>query len=362
MSRRLLAWGLPLLALLALVLAVLSIQRSNAARAQAAPPAPALAAPVAAEPVIGGLGQVEPLGGEVSLSPEVAGVVAEVLVAPGDRVARGQPLFALDPAQADAAVAQAEADVAAAEARLAEQRAMSAKAAADLDAAREAVAAAQVALEDAEADARVGRDLAAGAVIPAREQEGRERAVATARALLLQRRAEAMRAEAAYRLLDPEAGGATLAVAAAAVAQARAALAAAEVARGLLSVAAPGDAVVLAVDVRPGEFVQPGADPAPVTLGASDLVLRVQVDEEDLGRLSDAPAGYALRRGAEGARVPLRFLRAEPRVVPKANLSGEAGERVDTRVLELLFGLPADAGTLRVGETLDAFVEAREGA
>ncbi len=83
----------------------------------------------------------------------------------------------------------------------------------------------------------------------------------------------------------------------------------------------------------------------------------MQIDEEDVARLTAEPSGHALRRGEPDRRIPLAFLRAEPVVVPKRDLTGDGNERVDTRVLELVFRL-GDGVTLRVGETLDAFVEA----
>lgn len=55
--------------------------------------------------------------GEATLKAEVAGTVDKVLVRPGDRVKRGQPLVMLDPRSFDLAVQEAEAAVAEAEVR-----------------------------------------------------------------------------------------------------------------------------------------------------------------------------------------------------------------------------------------------------
>jgi hypothetical protein len=65
----------------------------------------------------------------------------------------------------------------------------------------------------------------------------------------------------------------------------------------------------------------------------------------------------------------LAFLRAVPTVAPKQNLSGDSAERVDTRVLQVLFEIVDDAeagppsdGTpsrsLFVGQQLDVQIDA----
>ena len=59
------------------------------------------------------------------------------------------------------------------------------------------------------------------------------------------------------------------------------------------------------------------------------------------------------RRGA-----CLRFVRIDPFVVPKKSLTGESAERVDTRVLQIIYQLdkPVDR-PLYVGQQVDVFIE-----
>jgi hypothetical protein len=54
----------------------------------------------------------------------------------------------------------------------------------------------------------------------------------------------------------------------------------------------------------------------------------------------------------------LRFVRIDPFVVPKKSLTGESAERVDTRVLQIIYQLdkPADR-PLYVGQQVDVFIE-----
>ena len=66
-------------------------------------------------------------------------------------------------------------------------------------------------------------------------------------------------------------------------------------------------------------------------------------------------------RGAADRRFEASFVRAEPLVVPKRSLTNSAAERVDVRVLQLVYALPEEArGTFRVGQQVDAFIPAVE--
>jgi hypothetical protein len=53
----------------------------------------------------------------------------------------------------------------------------------------------------------------------------------------------------------------------------------------------------------------------------------------------------------------LRFVRVEPYVIPKRNLTGDSTERVDTRVLQVIFSLDPGA-RVYAGQQLDVFVDA----
>ncbi len=68
----------------------------------------------------------------------------------------------------------------------------------------------------------------------------------------------------------------------------------------------------------------------------------VEVDESEIPRFRPGAAAYAAVRGRADEQVPLTFVRAEPLVVPKRSLSGGVSERVDTRVLELIYSVIAE--------------------
>jgi hypothetical protein len=46
--------------------------------------------------------------------------------------------------------------------------------------------------------------------------------------------------------------------------------------------------------------------------------------------------------------------------VPKTSLTNSASERVDVRVLQVLYELPESDGMFRVGQQVDAFIPAKD--
>ena len=63
-------------------------------------------------------------------------------------------------------------------------------------------------------------------------------------------------------------------------------------------------------------------------------------------------------RGNPNLRTNLIFVRVEPYVVPKRSLTGDATERVDTRVLQVLYAFARTNLDVYVGQHMDAFIEA----
>jgi hypothetical protein len=64
----------------------------------------------------------------------------------------------------------------------------------------------------------------------------------------------------------------------------------------------------------------------------------------------------AFLKGDTRNPIPLRFVRIEPYVVPKKSLTGDSSERVDTRVLQIIFELERPATPLYVGQQMDVFI------
>src|SRR5260370_36980433 len=66
-------------------------------------------------------------------------------------------------------------------------------------------------------------------------------------------------------------------------------------------------------------------------------------------------------RGNEEMKTTQSFVRFEPYVVHKRSLTGDSSERVDTRVLQIIYQVQRDDLPLFVGEQLDVFIDAGRG-
>jgi HlyD family secretion protein len=338
-SRSILAAVLIFAGIAGTVSAGLSIARSNAAQtegAAASTPAEAQTAPS----LIGALGTVEPPGGVVSVAPSASGVVAVVLVSPGDEVAAGEALFAIDDRLARARVDQLAASVTAAEAALSQAEGTVPALEAAVDIGRASLASAQARRDDAAEDLATAEQLlGAGNAVSRRDVERRRTALRAAEAEAAGAAAALAQALAELAQISEGVSSTRLLPLRAAIAEARAALATAKAELELLTVVSPFDARVLEVNVRAGEFAGAGTEgPAAVVLGRTGkLHVRAQIEEADLAAFSIGALARGQQRGIEDARINLTFLRREPLLRPKSTLSGGATERIDTRVLEVLY-------------------------
>lgn len=116
---------------------------------------------------------------------------------------------------------------------------------------------------------------------------------------------------------------------------------------------------VLQVNVRPGEFVGAPANQALIVLGdTTKLHVRVDIDEHDIPRFRREMTGIAQLRGDSTQKFPLIFQRIEPFVVPKRSLTGDNTERIDTRVLQVIYEIGPHETPLYVGQQVDVFLDA----
>jgi hypothetical protein len=65
-------------------------------------------------------------------------------------------------------------------------------------------------------------------------------------------------------------------------------------------------------------------------------------------------------RGNREIKTPLKFVRFEPFVSPKTSLTGDTTERVDTRVLQVIYSFERGDLPIYVGQQMDVFIEAPE--
>ena len=88
------------------------------------------------------------------------------------------------------------------------------------------------------------------------------------------------------------------------------------------------------------------------------LYVRVDVDENDAHRMRPDASATANPRGDPARTIALKFVRIEPFVIPKRSLTGDTTERVDTRVLQVLYSFDrAQAPYVWPGQQMDVHID-----
>lgn len=125
-----------------------------------------------------------------------------------------------------------------------------------------------------------------------------------------------------------------------------------------LTVRAPKDGIILQSNIRPGEFVL-ASDTAAMLLGNLDhLQVRADIDEQNASSLDPHMPALAFPKNNTQFAIPLYLDRIEPYVIPKRSLTGSSDERVDTRVLQVIYSFekPVDM-PIYVGQQMDVFIQ-----
>jgi RND family efflux transporter MFP subunit len=288
---------LPLLALAGLVFALIVALRGGKQISPAAPVALPPEAPYRA--FVSGSALVEASTENIAIGTQTAGIVSKIHVGIGSRVKTGDPLFTIDDRaqKAEVLVREAAAQVAAAD------------------------------LANAKYELELAENLRGKSVNSQQDRETKMYAARKAEATLAQTQAQ---------------------------------LSAARVDLERLTVRAPVDGQVLQLKIHPGEFATTGVLATPlILLGNVDLLcVRVDVDENEAWRVRPGSAAIAFLRGNREISAPLEFVRFEPYIVPKKSLTGDTAERVDTRVLQVIYSFKRNTLPIYVGQQMDVYIDA----
>ncbi len=301
---------LPIIAMVGVIFAVAFVHAGNAPTPAALPVAEPARAPYNA--YVAGAGIVESSTENIAVGTPVAGVVTAIDHRIGDRVRSGEPLFRIDSRDL--------------EAELIVRRAL-------LESARANSAAADATAADADKQWQKVKELDVR-VLSQEELDKRRFAAANADAKQLQARSDIAEADAQVHQTQTELER--------------------RIVRALV------DGTVLQCKIHLGEFAPAGQlDPPLMMLGGTDtLNVRVDVDENDAWRVQTTRPAVAYVRGNRDLSTPLKFVRLEPFVLPKRSLTGDSAERVDTRVLQVLYGFDPRTLPVYVGQQMDVFIEA----
>jgi|694.fasta_scaffold00422_26 HlyD family secretion protein len=290
---------LPILAILAVIFVIKTVIAGSV-------PAP-VAAPVV-EPArspyprfVAGSGIIEATDGNIAIASALPGIIKQVFVSVGDPITVGQALFTLDDREALAQLEVAEAQLEKAKATLA----------------------------DAETQLSIYQGVTDARAITKGELLRRESAVSVAKA---------------------------------GVAQAVASVDEIRTTLDRMTVRSPLNGSVLQSKARVGEFAPASAllTPLMVVGITTPLEVRVDVDENDAWRVKGGAPATAVLRGNTAVSFPLKFDHFEPYVIPKRSLTGESTERVDTRVLQVMYSFDRSTLPVYVGQLVDVFIESEK--
>ena len=300
-------------------------------------------------------------GSNISIYPEVPGTVKKVLVNEGDAVRAGQPLLVLDDSIQRATAEQQRAQAQAAQSLLEELRAEPRPenldiAAAQVEAARASLKTAKDALDKQQAAFRsdprtVSRDALDAAI--------NANSVASANLVVAQRQFDLTKAGAwSYDIKNQTSQYEALY---------KASLSSAAL-LAKYTLRAPADGSVLQLNTTVGSYVSPqgaydpyseASDPV-LVLGTPQTSMHVRsyIDEILVSQLPD-PHHMKAQMTIRGTTttIPLHYERIQPFVSPKLELSDQRQERVDVRVLPVIFRFDKPKGVnIYPGELVDVYV------
>jgi HlyD family secretion protein len=303
-------------------------------------------------------------GANINIFPEVSGPVTRILVTEGAKVARGTPLLQIDDSIQQATVEQQKAQARAAQTLLQQLKAQPRP---------ENLQVSKAQVDYAAATLRTSRDQfskvqASYAMDPksvSRDQlDNAANAVNAAKTNL----------EVARRQYDLTKAGAWVYDIRNQEQQAKAAAQAYAAGQALLAkytLRAPVDGVILAVSTAVGSFISPQGSYGTYTQGFNPVIVmanaepyfavRSFIDEILIPRLPP-PAEMKAQMFLRGTNtsIPLEFDRLQPYVTPKIELSNQRTERVDVRVLPILFRFkPTKDLNVYPGQLVDIYVETK---
>ncbi len=288
---------LPAIALLGIALAILVAVRSNKSKPPALPVSAAPQPPF--ESFVAGSGIIEANTENITIGTHIPGIVSKLYVQVGSQVKAGDPLFTIDDRAQRALVAVKTA----------------------------AIQVAQAQLKHARYELGLGEGLTEKRVLSLEDRETRRH------------NAQAAEAQLALAMAECDAAQTDL---------------------ERLTVRASVDGQVMQLKVRLGEFAPTGVLTQPLLLlgNVTPMNVRVNFDENDAWRVRSGARAVGYLRGNKQIHTSLQFVRFEPYVVPKTSLTGDSAERVDTRVLQVIYSFDRGNLPIFVGQQMDVYIDA----
>lgn len=302
---------------------------------------------------ISGVGIVEPSSGSISIGTPVNRLVEKIFVTVGAKVKEGDILFFLENRDLKANLAVQEAAYKSAQAKL--ERLEAFPRPEDLEVAKSALEDAKTELALAKNQYEMILQLSDPRAI---SQEERNRRLFN----FQQAEAKWKQAEAKFDKVKQGTWNPDLEIARFEVIQAKAnvQLVTTEIQRTIIQ--SPINGSVLQIKIHEGEYppLDISRSPAMILGNIDEMNLRVSINQLDLPNFDSKAPAVAYLQGDSRDEFPLEFIRVEPLLVNKQNLSNEIMEKVDTRVLQIIYRIKSQAFPIFVEQQMDVFIEAKK--
>ena len=339
---------LPIISVLGIGLAVYLVYKQSRPAPNAPPSGQPTKSPFSNR--VAGSGLVEPATEIMNIGTSISGTVQSISVKEGQLLKKGDILFTIDQRDTVAQLGAAKAKLEVATRKVEQLKSM--PRVEDVDRAKAIVAQRQSAVDDATLRLQRLNAVEDQSAISANEKPTRmfEMNLTTARL------AEAQ-SELAKLMKGTYPEDLAVAVAEAKVADADVGMLQTDLAQS--EVKAPIDGTVLRVNARAGEFAAAGTlREGLVVMGQlTPLHIRVDVDELDAWRFDPKGKAVAVLRGGKIVEFPIEYVRTVPVVIPKRTLTGENSERIDTRVMEMIYRFQQDNPQVLPGQLLDVYID-----
>ncbi len=309
---RILRYGTFVAAIAGIISISLVLRTLHGQTSDGIPPPPVKPAEKPFAHTVAGTGIIEALSENVGIGVPEAGLVSEVFVKVDAEVKKGQPLLKLDDQQLQAQLIGLRAEI---------------------EVARAGVAVAQASREKAADSLSRFQAVKDPRAVSQDDLRMRQSELHVMDAQVLSAKSQVMAAEAK-------------------VAQTEAMI-------KRLTVLAPRDGTILQVNIRAGEYAAISPKNPALFLGdLKKLQVRTDIDEQNALRIRPGQKAVAYVKGNTTLPLELTYSRIEPYIIPKASLTGASTERVDTRVLQVIYTLPRPDGmNLYAGQQVDVFIE-----
>lgn len=167
--------------------------------------------------------------------------------------------------------------------------------------------------------------------------------------------AEFLMAQAQFRKVKAGTWQPDLKIAQDEISQAKADVAAIEAEIERTYIKSPIDGIILQIKIHEGETSD--QNKTAIILGNIDeLNLRVGIDQFNEPRFHPNCPAVAFKQGNTTTEFPLEFIHIEPIMVPKKYLTNELHEKIDTQVFEILYRIKKNNSHLFIGEQMDVYI------